>query len=300
MNQHKDLPTGSQAWARKVDALMEENAHLKEVVRRLCENAGLDYSNPKRGLSSGGAPSTNNPVGQKLSSLADVEIYNVADEQVLTWSQQGQRWMPATPVSGGAQWRKATDAELKHWDLAADSEDTDTTPQVMGVVDPDEDDGWGLVGTGTATAFVHAAQRWFGGPTRAHGYVAAQPYYCEMGVTWIEDNEGGWDEWGNVKIDRDEVWITTPTGKPSNMASSEGALQRDGSIVLRTNWFYLPQVNGVQYPQWNINYPRRPVPLGSNPSAGAMVYDMTLNKPLFWNGTEWRDAMNNAVPAASY
>lgn len=102
MNQHKDLPTGSQAWARKVDALMEENAHLKEVVRRLCENAGLDYSNPKRGLSSGGAPSTNNPVGQKLSSLADVEIYNVADEQVLTWSQQGQRWMPATLTSGGA------------------------------------------------------------------------------------------------------------------------------------------------------------------------------------------------------
>jgi hypothetical protein len=98
---HKDLPGGSQAWAAEVDALMEENRHLKEVVKRLCENAGLDYSNPKRNINAGAAPSVQNPVGQKLSSLADVQTYNVADKQVLTWSQMDQRWLPATPASGG-------------------------------------------------------------------------------------------------------------------------------------------------------------------------------------------------------
>lgn len=97
---HKDLPAGSQPWADEVDSLMDEVKQLKEVVRRLTENAGLDMSNPKRGVNSGTMPSVRNPVGQKLSSLADVNSYNVVDGQVLTWSQQEQKWLPEAGAGG--------------------------------------------------------------------------------------------------------------------------------------------------------------------------------------------------------
>ena len=87
MNKHKDLPAGSQAWANELDQALDTIKQLQEVVRRLTDNAGIDFSNPQRGLNSASdAPSLNNPVGQKLSSLADVQTYNVADKQVLNWS----------------------------------------------------------------------------------------------------------------------------------------------------------------------------------------------------------------------
>lgn len=100
MKPHKDLPGGSQAWASEVDALMEENKHLREVVRQLAANAGIDFANPKRGINAGDTPSVKNPVGQKLSSFADVSTYNVADSQVLTWNHAAQRWNPQTPTGG--------------------------------------------------------------------------------------------------------------------------------------------------------------------------------------------------------
>lgn len=99
MNQHKDLPSGSQTWAKEVDDAMQEIKRLTEVVRRLTENAGIDFSQPKRGVSTGSTPSINNPVGQKLSSLADVQTYNVLHDQVLTWDQAAQRWQPQTPLA---------------------------------------------------------------------------------------------------------------------------------------------------------------------------------------------------------
>lgn len=102
VNKHKDLPTGSQAWADELDQALDTIKKLEEVVKRLSANAGLDFSNPGRGINPGDTPSIQNPVGQKLSSLADVGTYNVADKQVLTWSQQGQKWMPVTPSAGGS------------------------------------------------------------------------------------------------------------------------------------------------------------------------------------------------------
>lgn len=96
MKPHKDLPSGSQPWANEVDQLLSEVKELREVVRRLTENAGIDFANPKRGVNAGAMPSAKNPVGQKLSSLSDVQTYNVLDKQVLAWSQQGQKWLPVT------------------------------------------------------------------------------------------------------------------------------------------------------------------------------------------------------------
>lgn len=313
MNKHKDLPPASQAWAKELDDALETIAHLKEVVRRLSENAGLDFSNPQRGLNpTRDIPSNGNPVGQKLSSLADVQTYNVADKQVLSWSGKDQKWLPITPDSGGAFWHLATEEEHLRGDLDADSDYYST--QVSGLYAKDvdggrpDDDGYGLVGTSTSSAFLHGAQRWWGGPTKAHGYVVAQPYYCKMGVAWIDDTGGatggyGLDAWGEVGIDREDVWIQTPTGQPTEMKSQEGQLQRDGSVIIKTNWFYVPQVNGIWSSYWNIRFPKRPVPLSENgiPSAGAMVYDMTLKKPLWWDGVgEWKDALGNSVPAADY
>jgi hypothetical protein len=85
-----------------MDDAVKELKRLQGVVARLAQNAGIDQSNPQRGINAGATPSVKNPVDQKLSSLADVQIYNVADKQVLTWSQQGQKWLPVTPLPGGA------------------------------------------------------------------------------------------------------------------------------------------------------------------------------------------------------
>jgi hypothetical protein len=307
---HKGLPADSQAWANDVDALLEENKHLKEVLRQLCANAGIDYSNPKRGVNTGDTPSVDSAVKQKLSSLADVQTYNIADKQVLTWSQSDQKWLPVTPAAGET-WHLATEEEHLWGDLDSDSDYYST--QVSGlyansVPDADPaDDGYGLVGTSTSSAFLHGSQRWFGGPTKAHGYVYAGPYYTKMGVVWIDDTggkngQGGWDRWGEVGVDREDVWISTPIGQPSTHASvPDGTLQRDGAIILRTNWFYVPQVNGMLNPAFNIKYPRRPVPLaGQAPEAGAMVYDMNLRQHIQWNGAAWVDMLGNAIPAADY
>lgn len=116
MSQHKDLPAGSQAWAREVDKHLAEVAALKEVIKRLAENAGLDMSNPRRGVSSTATPSVKNPVGQKVSSLADVDTFNVLDGQVLGWSQQGQKWLPVN-VSGDSQ-IDISDVSFSHQELA--------------------------------------------------------------------------------------------------------------------------------------------------------------------------------------
>jgi hypothetical protein len=84
-----------------MDDAVKELKRLQGVVARLAQNAGIDQSNPQRGINAGATPSVKNPVDQKLSSLADVQTYNVLDKQVLSWSQQGQKWLPVTPSAGG-------------------------------------------------------------------------------------------------------------------------------------------------------------------------------------------------------
>lgn len=300
MNKHKDLPPGSQQWANELDAAMKQIAVLTEVVRRLTENAGIDMANPKRGISTDAAPSVKSPVGQKLSSLADVSTYNVADKQVLSWDQKGQKWLPVTMVSGGINWELATEEEHLYGDLDNDSDYYST--QVIGLRDPyppgtdyttgGTGDGYGLVGTSTSSAFLHAAQRSGGGPTRAHGYVAAEPYYCKMGNVWINEETGNWEQWCEISLDRDRMGFSTPMGG----LTDDGTEARDGRISFKTNWFYVPQVEGMagSYP---YQYPRptRPVAVGYTAEAGAHVYDMVLKKPIWWDGSAWTDALGNIV-----
>ena len=102
---HRDLPAGSQRWADEMDAKTDKIAWLESVVRRLAQNAGVDPSNPD-GLVNpqSGAPSSASPVVQKLNSFDDVNAYNVADGQVLSWSQSGQAWTPLTPSYGAQYW----------------------------------------------------------------------------------------------------------------------------------------------------------------------------------------------------
>lgn len=94
MKPHKDLPPASQPWAAEVDSKLTKMGELETVLRRLAENAGIDFSNPKRGVNAGPTPSVKSPVGQKLSSLADVKTYDVLDGHVLTWDQREQKWLP--------------------------------------------------------------------------------------------------------------------------------------------------------------------------------------------------------------
>lgn len=282
MSTHKDLPGGSQAWAGDVDKLMAEVKRLTEVVKRLSQNAGLDFSNPQRGVNVGDTPSIRNPVGQKLSSLADTDTYNVLDKQVLSWNQQGQKWLPVTLATGGVQWEPATEDETLLQMLDSDSDYFST--QVIGIHSPteyDDRDSYGLVGTSNTSAFLHGSRRGFGGDTMTgHGYVTAQPYYVNMGVLFKDDDpELPWDTQSSMGLDRQTVYFRTAQYQTS-------PYDADGNIIMFTNWFYCPQFTTAN----------RPVP-PSFPAnhKGTMIYDMDLGIPLWYNGSAWADALGTVV-----
>jgi hypothetical protein len=261
-----------------MDDAVKELKRLQGVVARLAQNAGIDQSNPQRGINAGATPSVKNPVDQKLSSLADVQTYNVLDKQVLSWSQQGQKWLPVTSI--GVEWRPATEDEFLQGDLSSDADWTSN--QVIGRTNPSAyygtSDSYGLVGVSDTSAYLHGAGRSYGGSSRAHGYVVAQPYYCKMGVVWIDDDPSvPWKVWGAVSIDRRDVAISTP----QYQSNADGD---DGIIELHTNWFYTPRFTTAL----------RPVP-PTSAAAGAQIYDTDLGLPLWWNGSAWANALGTVV-----
>lgn len=255
MNQHKDLPSGSQSWAKDVDDLMEENKHLKEVVRRLCENAGLDYSNPKRGRNTGGAPSTNNPVGQKLSSLADTDTYNVADGQYLSWNQKGQKWLPVTLP-------EATSGEAIDIPMSYSS-------SVTGYGQIESPFGF-FAYTGTNPG--GDAELWGSNGT----YIGSGDY-----VT-------GTTQWTLIELSRDGF--------------SRPFIQLNAYDDADTSWAYAIlssykfRLQDCVFVAHRCTTANRPTWLGNvEGEVGAMVYDSTLNIPIWWNGTAWTNALGTAV-----
>jgi len=271
---HKDLPAGSQPWANEVDTAMARVAELEAIVRRLTENAGIDMSNPKRGINTGNAPSVKSPVGQKLSSLADVQTYNVADKQVLTWDQAGQKWFPATPVSQGINWEVATEDENIYGEANIDAYDYYST-KVFGQRNAGGGtltESAGLVGTSDGSAFLHAHQKFFGGDTKAHGWVAAHPYYVKIGQAWIADDGSTWNEQCEITVGRGDIYFSTPKGLYGD--------EQIGYVSFDTLWFYIPR----------FTTENRPVAPGPGVK-GAMIYDTSINKPLWHNGVAWCDAL---------
>lgn len=262
MSQHKDLPPGSQQWAKDVDALIEENKHLKAVLRRLCENAGIDFSNPQRGLNSGAAPSLTNPVGQKLSSLADTDTYNVADKQVLSWSQQGQKWLPVTlpsPTAGG-------------------------TVDISGVSYSGLTEGYGVVGSTTEWA-----------------YNAAQAMPNEFGPdfytveNWTTGTQyigaGDWRDVGMALITLDIDGF----GRPSVDLYCED--YADGTWSSLEVFSYGVRVASDLFKPPTTATASRPTPsgLGVIGDPGCQSYDTDLKIPIWWNGTAWTNALGTAV-----
>lgn len=256
MNKHKDLPSGSQAWANEVDALMEENRQLKEVVRRLCENAGLDFSNPKRGINdSRDIPSNANPVGQKLSSLADVQIYNVADKQVLNWSQKDQRWLPVNlPTSSGG-----------------------------GAVDIPMSYNYGISGYGHLDSpFEYYAY------TGTKGGGVAEVWGSNGAYMGSGDWRGELDNFGYSLIDLSRDGFSRPYAQISVDDYANGSFAR---VVLTPNSFY---VDASTFDWPTCTTANRPSSLTSS-NYGNSVYDMDLGIPIWWNGTTWTNALGTAV-----
>lgn len=253
MKPHKDLPSGSQPWAQEVDALLAEVKVLREVVKRLAGNAGIDYSTPQRGLNAGNTPSIKSPVGQKLSSLADVATYNVADGQVLSWSQAGQKWLPVTPLSGGA-----IDIPMKY---------TSGYPMIgYGQLD-EATSTWAYTGTNTngdleqwATNTMYLASgNWADGPVALitlsnDGFGRPQvELYCE---------DYGDNTFSSLEVYSYGIRVSSPLFKPPTTSTAN-----------------------------------RPTPsgLGVTGDPGCQSYDYDLNIPIWWNGTQWTNALNTAV-----
>jgi hypothetical protein len=255
MQKHKDLPGGSQAWADEVDALMAEVTALKAVVRRLSENAGLDFSNPGRGVNVGDTPSITNPVGQKLSSLADVQTYNVADGQYLGWSQKGQKWLPVTLPSTIGTIDIST---LSYTQLKA---------------------GYGTIDSPTKYAYTAAGD---GYSARSYAEIwSTDTTYVGAGnfntgpVALIELWQDGFHRPGIIQSAQDYV-----AGSAGYATLGSYFYRLDGVYFVAGRFTTAARPTGLD---------------NTNESLGAMVYDTDLRIPIWWSGTTWTNALGTAV-----
>jgi hypothetical protein len=263
MNKHKDLPSGSQAWADEVDRLLEENKQLKEVVRRLCENAGLDFSNPQRGLNPvRDIPSNANPVGQKLSSLSDVQTYNVADKQVLNWSQKDQKWLPVTlpePSAGGF-----FPIPMSYQSNIVGFGDITSTGPVWNGTDFEDRPIYAYFGHTTNGG----AEMW----GRRSVYIGAgDPYDSpNTGYTYFEQQFWNGDSYTAIE-------------SVSYKYSGARLIVSGSAIRLQYAPFYLERFATASRPTLGIE------------DKGALIFDADLNLPIMWNGTQWVNLIGTAV-----
>lgn len=93
MGQNRGLPTGAGQWSREVDAALRNVEEAGAIVRRLCDDFGLDFSNPSRGISTSEAPTVEKPVQLKLASLKDLDIRDAQDGDVLTFDGTRGKWV---------------------------------------------------------------------------------------------------------------------------------------------------------------------------------------------------------------
>lgn len=289
MKTHKDLPGGSQAWAGEVDALMAEVKALREAVKRLSENAGIDMANPKRGINAGDTPSIKNPVGQKLSSLADVGTYNVAEGQVLTWSQQGQKWLPVTPSSGAF----AIPLAIAGFENAFGYGYLPTVadgPYSVLAQSADEEGNFNLIAH-TVNGPLDSYQSVFsndgslsldcygGGGTARLGLSATGEVTLNSFTTDGSALELFGAEW--------ELGYNNGTSNSSRIYSyrfTSMKIQDDAGVEIIGKYFKLPGCTTAA----------RPSTLGPG-DKGAMVFDFDLGIPIVWKGSVWANALGTAV-----
>jgi hypothetical protein len=241
---------------------MAEVKELKAVVKRLAGNAGLDFSNPQRGVNAGATPSVKNPVGQKLSSLADVSTYNVLDEQVLSWSQLGQKWLPVTlptPTAGGT----IDISEVSYSGLA---------------------EGYGVVTSPTEYVYTAASV--------VPNEFGPDYYYTESwttGTAYI--GAGNWDDgpaYALIEMDVDGF------GRPSVQLTADDYV--DGTFATTTLSSFSYRIEEAYFVLHRCATAARPTGLGTDDQErGACVYDTDLSIPIFWNGTAWTDALGTTV-----
>lgn len=259
MSTHKDLPPGSQQWARELDDAIKEMKRLQGVVSRLAENANIDMANPRRGVNSGDTPSVKNPVGQKLSSLADVATYNVLDKQVLSWSQQGQKWLPVTPPNPSG----AVEIPMSY---------TNTylyTSMGYGNLDHQDVNQW-----------AYFATNWVNDQMDAEIWATDTVY---LGAGNHSD--------GPVAL------VTASFDgffRPYVRISAED--YADGTYGALTVGSYFIQMDVPYFVNPRVATADRPTTLGNTQDdVGSQTFDTDLKIPIWWNGTTWTNSLGTAV-----
>jgi hypothetical protein len=202
-----------------------------------------------------------NPVGQKLSSLADVRTYNVADKQVLSWSQQGQRWLPVTlptPSAGGTI------------DISAVSYSGLT--EGYGTVDSPTKYSYNAAGMKGEEPFRYAyVENW----TTGAAYFGVGNWATGTGYSLIEMAGDGFS-------------------RPYIQLSAFD--YADGTTGSATIYSYGFRLDGAYFVANRCTTAGRPTGLGTGDDRrGAMVYDTDLGIPIWWNGTTWTNALGTAV-----
>lgn len=256
---HRDLPPGSQKWADEMDALREEVKVLKALCARMAQDLRIDPRDPSKNMNpQSDSPTVASPVQQKLSSLGDTDTYNVAEGQVLAWNQQKQAWTAKDlPAAPGG-----------------DSID------VSSVSYSKQTRGDGVLQDSSNYAY-HAAY------TDDQGYRASAETWSTKKV-YI--GAGSWqaNTYSMIEMDRDGF------GRPYvQIDAYDDADGTYGDVVVFSYGvaFHVPRIMLPHCATAN-----RPTGLGSNENdMAAMLFDVTLGKPIFWNGTAWVDALGTAV-----
>jgi hypothetical protein len=270
MPRHPDLPPGSRRWAEEVDRLERRLAEVEAQLARALSMLRIDPREPQKNINPQGyAPAVTAPDQMKVSQLADVASHNVLHGQVLTWDQQAQAWKPTNLQ--GAVYFVPEDEMLENMDVVWGDD-----RQAIGHQTGAEVGQYAIMGTDDREIFLATYEGlgtdWY---TR---YGRKADFYMTNGYLALHGYE---DDPARSQYPASGHLTVGHTG--IDMTAYEGA---DGSWGKVTMW----ADGGLRIPICTT---------AGRPSAsatamkGTIFYDQTINKPIFSNGSEWRDFTDN-------
>ena len=281
---HRDLPPGSQKWADELDKAMLRIQELEALVLRMAQDLRIDPRDPSKNMNpQSDSPTVTSPVQAKLSGLGDVNTYNVADKQVLTWNHQQQAWQAKDlPVPTGSDFTpdKSTyiydfSGEYYGWHPLAHGVAPDATTGNYALVAYDEG-GEMMLTTHQGTSYSNF---YLGTPGTSSSPTSAGS---------SKDRLTYWESYSNDSGDNYYDSIQMIGG---NVEFSGGLLV---GVANAPRGFVLPLTTTAGRP--TAAQMAEYIHLGSiTGTLGACLYDTDLKKPIFWNGSQFTDALGNAV-----
>jgi hypothetical protein len=116
-------------------------------------------------------------------------------------------------------------------------------------------------------------------------YVGATQVTPTVGDQWVvqRSQAGGWQLQSRLPFNDPNQTTTTPTSGQHVVGSGQGPVQLQGTLI------------SVNAPLSTQATPTTGRPSASSVPAGTQIYDSTLGKPIWSNGSAWHDATGASV-----